>query len=577
MEVRDYLAHGADFKDLEDKEKQLKRLFFKRKPRIFPFGDSFRNLYYDRASRHASLPSKALVEALVDHYLVTIDKLYPLLDPVRIKEELRDFWNDPDKVSDPWLAQLYLILALSCYCKPLSLFEGVDDTPSALSERCLEAAETCYSKKSAFIKRTNYTDLRILCMVAIAKMVDVLPEPDIVWTFVGLVVRVAMSMHLHRNPEDFPNMPPRDAEARKKLWTTIQIMDLVSSIDSGQQMFCLPGNSDTPPPANNIILSDDGTVDTSDPNNDTIYQLRLMAAFPTMCAIVNKVNGTDPSMPYSQVLKYDDMLREALKQTESPSGMIPQGHFDATKLDWVYLQKTTVNNLLRRVLLALHQSHARYARESSVFQKSHWTILECALALLRHQRDLFENPQLAWANNFFVSDFRLAMIHVSLGIRNKHFSDQPEAGSTMSAKDLAWQALRGSYEICKKLATTSVDGFKSYSGMSVGMGVLEAIDAGVDSSSMPGIIRKSAEQAFEYVLGKLPLDRPQIDPSLVDMTLNGADLDLDSLDSGFVDSAMLSPFFSNPLDPALFENLWDSNAFDDYAFGTGDVYRDGFS
>jgi len=558
------------------KEKQLKRLFFKRKPRIFPFGDSFHNIYYDRATRHASLPSKALAEALVSHYLVTIDKLYPLLDPVRIKQELQEFWNDPGSVSDAWLAQLYMILALSCYSKPVSLFEGVDDTPSALLERCLEAAEACYTTRSAYFKRTNYTDLRILCMIVIAKMVDVLPEPDTVWTFVGLVVRMAMAMHLNRNPADFPNMPPRDAEARKRLWTTIQMMDLVTSIDSGKQIFCLPENSDTPPPANNIIVADDGTVDTSDPNNDTVYQLRLMVAFPTMCSIVNKVNGPDPTMPYSQVLKYDEMLREALKQTESPSGMIPQGRFDASKLDWVYLQKTTVNNLLRRVLLALHQSHARYARESSFFQKSHWTILECSLALLRHQRDLFENPQLAWVNNFFISDFRLAKIHVSLGIRNKHFSDKPEAGSTMSAKDLAWQALRGTYEICKSLSTSTIDCLKSFVGMSVGMGVLEVIDAGTSSASIPDVIRRSAERALEYVQEQLTLQRPQIDPSLADAALNGADLDLDSLDSGFPDSAMLSPFFSNPFDPALFEGMWDATAFDDYAFETRDAYRDGF-
>lgn len=496
------------------------------------------------------------MELLVHHYLVTIDKVFPLLDPVRIKEELHDFWKDQNSVSDPWLAQLYLMVALGCFAHPTSSFEGIDMDSTTIQNRCLDAAEACYGTTRSFMKRANYTDMRVLCMIAIAKMVDLIAESDVAWIFVGLIARIALGMQLHRDPGGFSNMPPRDAEARKRIWTTVQMLDLLTSIDVGHQMYGLPENSDTPAPANNIITSDDGTVDTSDPNNDTVYQLRLMVVYPIVCSIVNKVNGPYSQMPYTQVLKYDEMLRQALKQTQSSSGLIPHSRVDPSQPDWVYLQKTTVNNLLRRVLLALHQSHARDAKESSVYQKSHWTVLECSLAILRHQRELFENPQLAWATEVFRSDFRTAMIHVTLGIRNNHFADKPDPRCTLSAKDLAWEALRGGFDMMMKSIYRSADNFKGYIGTAVGIGVLEALEKGM---SVPEAIRHSAEKAFEQAEEQIRIHRPQIDPSLSGLTLEP---DLDGVDSAFLGSAGLSPFlWDNNLDPALFDGSLGTDLF----------------
>jgi hypothetical protein len=571
--VRSFVFHGTDFEDLNLKEKQGKRMYFKPKGRIFPFGDVHRNIHYDKATRCSSLPSASVVETLVDRYLVTVDKLFPLLDPIGIKDELQDFWRDPGSVSDEWLAQLYLILSLSCYSHPGSSLEDVDmgsatekfEGENFMGETFMDAAESCYSTRS-FMKRTKYTDIRVLCMIAIAKIIHLIPEADVAWNFVGLIARIAMGMQLHRDPTSFPNMPPRDAEARKRIWTTVQMLDLLTSIDVGHQMICLPENSDTPAPANNIFTSEDGTVDTLDPDNDTAFQLRLMVVFPTVCSIVNKVNGLYPQMPYREVLKYDEKIRDALRQTHLSSGAIPRSRLDPSLPDWVYLQKTTVNNLLRRVLLALHQSHARDAKESSVYQKSHWTILECSLAILRNQTELFENPRLAWATEFFRSDFRAAIIHLLLALRNKHFSDKPEPGTTRSAKDLAWETLKAGFEMMKCRVYHSVDHYKGFIGLAVGIGALEALEKG---TPVPEAIRNAAEKAFADAEEQILKHRPQIDPSLSGLSL---DPDVDSWDSGMGSGTLSPPFLWNDLDPTLFDPTVFDGSFDFNAFVGGDVY-----
>ena len=65
------------------------------------------------------------MDLLTDHYLLTVDRLFPLLDRFALKEELEVFWKDPDSVSDSWLIQPYLILALSCFSTPALSFEGI--------------------------------------------------------------------------------------------------------------------------------------------------------------------------------------------------------------------------------------------------------------------------------------------------------------------------------------------------------------------------------------------------------------------------------------------------------------------
>jgi len=518
-------------------------MYYRQKSRIFPFGDTMRNIYYEKSQRCTSLPSKVLVDALIDHYLLTVDRLFPLLDEFTLKEELKDFWRDPDSVSDSWLTQLYLILALSCFSKPALPFEGIPGGPTAIAERCIDAAEVTFSTRS-FMKRSNLTDIRVLCLITLCKMSDIIPESDSVWSFVGLVARLGMAMYLHRDPGGFSTMPSREAEARKRIWTTIQIFDLFTSIDAGMQISCLPDFSDVLVPASNTSPTDDGDIDLSNGNE---YQLRLMATFPTLCKIVNKVNGPSPQMLYSNVLTFDEKLRKALRQTQSPTGQVPHD----PQPDWVYLQKTTVNNLLRRVLLALHQSYARDAQESTAYQKSHWAILECALAILRHQREIFDNSRLAWALEFFKSDFRVAMIHVSLGLRNNYFSDRPEPGSIVSAKELAWDTLRSSFEIARAYIHHSLDHFKDYMGMAVMIGVLESLGSGTPISE---VIQNASENAFRVVEEQIQFHRPPYDTPVIAQ-------DVDGLEPMVFANSGMSPYILNSLDPALFDGNYDENNF----------------
>ena len=136
--------------------------------------------------------------------------------------------------------------------------------------------------------------------------------------------------------------------------------------------------------------------------------------------------------------------------------------------------------------------------QSPQYQTSHWTILECALAILRHQHYLSVDSQLKWGSQLLAEDFMLSIIHVCLGLRRNAFSDQPEPGQDKSAKELAWVTLRLVYENMKDASVFRVDNMKSFIGMSSLKAVLEARGSGASFDPVP-VIRKAAFEACDVV------------------------------------------------------------------------------
>jgi hypothetical protein len=53
------------------------------------------------------------------------------------------------------------------------------------------------------------------------------------WVIVGMIVRTAFRMGYHRDPSRFPNISPFKAEMRRRLWTMIVQLDLMSSAQMG--------------------------------------------------------------------------------------------------------------------------------------------------------------------------------------------------------------------------------------------------------------------------------------------------------------------------------------------------------
>jgi Fungal specific transcription factor domain len=483
--------------NVKEREKSIKRLYPPRRKRTFPFGDAFGGINFSESSRLSDLPPRSMVETLVEHYLITFDRLFPLFHGPTLQAEITKFYANPDSVSNSWLAQLYMILALTCYASPSCSFDNYSGGHIGLSDRLMNGAEATFTQ-TAFLLRPDhgsFTTIRVLCLIAIAKHMDIVTrhDSDSCWQYMGLVVRSAMSLWLHRNPDIFTTMPRLEAQMRKRIWATVQLLDLVSSIDSGMQIQCRPEDFDTSAPS-------DADADASagfERGPETFYQGLLIDALPALSRTINKMNGPFPDMEYSEVIKLDTTLRDILHAVEDSQFLNTANPKDA---EWIHLQQTTLSNLIRRVLLAVHQPWAKEASESPHYQTSHWTVLQCALAILRHHHFLCDDPRLEWASELVLEDFKLAFIHVCLGLRRKHFSDKLEPGQSKSAKELAWEALRFSFENIKNNFHRSSDQFKAFMGTTNMIAVLEAMDT--DTPAIEAC-QKATAQAFDIAEERL--------------------------------------------------------------------------
>lgn len=75
-------------------------------------------------------------------------------------------------------------------------------------------------------------------------------SPRFVWMMVGLVIRMAQSLGLHRDGSHFQHLSPYDVEIRRRAWWTICMLDVRASEDQGTEYTIPMGSFDTRIPLN---------------------------------------------------------------------------------------------------------------------------------------------------------------------------------------------------------------------------------------------------------------------------------------------------------------------------------------
>lgn len=236
----------------------------------FPFGNAcpFKST---RAQVIANLPNRAVVEALARNYLATVERTHRLLHGPQFLAQLDAFFaavaddttgagrsgnaavdaaNAAAVATDGWLAQLLLMLALSCQTAPAGLLAGTGKTVSQWTDGFLDDAELCFSR-SPYLSMPDLTTVRVLAMAVLCKQLELVTQNDTFQCFVlmGMLVRLAMAMQMHRSATRlFPAMPLFEAEMRSRAWHTIVLLDADVSLASG--MSSIPVDYDADPPRN---------------------------------------------------------------------------------------------------------------------------------------------------------------------------------------------------------------------------------------------------------------------------------------------------------------------------------------
>ena len=366
-------------------------------PSNFPFNSPEAAKYASLDRVHALLQKhREEADAFVHGYMALYQPVHPIIDVAAFSSTVDMFWNDPGSVDASWLATFLMVLALGCL--------AVSRDQSVAANFCL-AAEACLGK-TPYMAQPDKSTVRTLCLMVVAKQTanTTCSTFDSCWTFLGVVVRAAVSVGLNTQIRPPPNESPaliHEWQTGQDLWSLVVYFCIQTATVTGKQLLIS---------ADDLLTKDMSALGSSSsseppPATTTSPWIALLEAYPTICHILARINSTAEHPSYSEVVQYDHQVRRLMVLLGTIRGK-PSLHM-------------TLDIFFRRILLALHRLHALDIGAAVDYQVSYWSSLECSLAILVHHRDLCEHEGKQHDNTdllgrLFKVDFFAAMLTACL-------------------------------------------------------------------------------------------------------------------------------------------------------------------
>lgn len=174
------------------------------------------------------VPTRAVSDRLVQAYLRTFQTVFGFLHVPLFREDYKAFWGDSGSVSEAFGITLLLVMCIgSTFC----VHETGVSRATALQWICVASAWLSSPKEKA---RLNLDSLRIQCLFLLARQAKSV-HGDIAWLSTGSLLRMAMHMGVHIDPEihAFSHMSSSEIESRRRLWATVLELEVQSSMDCG--------------------------------------------------------------------------------------------------------------------------------------------------------------------------------------------------------------------------------------------------------------------------------------------------------------------------------------------------------
>ncbi|CCX04458.1 Similar to Activator of stress genes 1; acc. no. P40467 [Pyronema omphalodes CBS 100304] len=299
------------------------------------------------------------VENLVKAYMNNFESTHRIIHIPSFWKEYSDFWrNDKEKAAPEFVAQLLLMMA----CGLLFNSQPPSALPPSINRDAVVRRQTAVrwvhsvERWLCHRQRGDLTLIRIHCLLILAKRVNSIDEFDL-WTQVGTLVRLAMTMGLHRDPSQLQKISVFHAECRRRLWATILELDLQASMERGMPMNISPNDHDCKPP----LCINDWDVLESTPEappsrpgsfTETSFQCALLASLPTRIEIAKVINTISSDPPYEEILRLDKELTTHL--VSLPGHLKIESTNKAHLEAGLSLPKQMLDLHLRRFLLLLH-------------------------------------------------------------------------------------------------------------------------------------------------------------------------------------------------------------------------------
>lgn len=220
----------------------------------------------------------------------------------------------------------------------------------------------------------------------------------------GIVIRLAMRMGMHRDSSVHPEITPFQGEMRRRLWASIRIMDILYSFQISLPATIRSSDCTTAPPRN-IYSSEFGpdTVelpharDSSEPTeiSITITKCRLILILGKVLVLAE----SHEIITHDEVLKYEQELDEA--KFLIPPHLQITGHFEKLTLASKPLLFGCIglDRIYQLGHCILHRRFLVKARREPEFLQYRASCVDAALTILNHQATVYLECDLIYPQN----------------------------------------------------------------------------------------------------------------------------------------------------------------------------------
>lgn len=306
------------------------------------------------------LPNKTICDRLLDAYITMSEGLYRVVHVPSFRAEYEAFWQQRG-VSDAFLPRLMCMLSLG------ARFETDKRGLSHDRSDGIHAPTACTLARAWLdgLRGKQLVDMDTLqCEVLLLHATRMMSSKNQdSWMQLGSIVRMAMIMGLHRDPDEFPQLRPFYAELRRRLWYTIMDMDLHVALASNLPCSVREGEYTCRPPGNlddNDIYPEMTKLPPSKPIDEfTNTQLQAYASrtLPHRIRVSTIINRLDTIRDFQEVLDCGIQLERLL---DDVNHLFPRRNqtLDPGAKFKEWRMRALLDMHVRRPLLALYRPFA---------------------------------------------------------------------------------------------------------------------------------------------------------------------------------------------------------------------------
>lgn len=344
------------------------------------------------------------------------------------------FWQDPSAVPLPWLSVLFGVLGVGCFLymrsgESLPGTLGTLHTPDVIDVFHQRGTQALIMSRYT-VAPTAYT-IEALGFNIRSEFMRQKDAHMGLGVLSGVIIRLALRMGLHRDPEQYAGITPFAGEMRRRVWSSVLHLDAFTSTLLGMPPMIHESQYDTKLPRNlqDEDLSRDITeLPPSRPETEltpvlySINKTRLLTSFRT---IINHVClGRIDS--YEQVLELDRRLRSVHSQT-SPRFRMKSLEEAITDSPFLIIRRFNLEILFQKARCVLHRHHMTKAYTDPRYNFSRSSGVEAAMEILRHQASIHQEVQpggVLFNDRWFVTtlernDFLLACMIVCVELSSR--------------------------------------------------------------------------------------------------------------------------------------------------------------